>query len=466
MNAVPKIGRNDPCPCGSGKKFKKCCGKEDGGAVADVEESRGGGVGRAIEWLTSRHGKAVKAAVEAMLNEGLDSAEQAALRQIDDEDWRGVHINAMEWLLAEGRIAVKGVQCNVAELLLGPGGPAFSPTQRRWIEQLRRQPLRLFDITEVIRGVGMRLCDALETEAAPLMVQEKSGSASASVGGLIGVRLMEVDGHYALSGAAYPFAPLMNATLLAELRDAAGDPALPTESLPQVLSAIIRRNWIAQYARPMPLPTVVDAHSGEPLLFVTDHYRVIDRAALAGALAAQPDIEATPAGGWVRLLDCDDGQTRQTMAINPGKAADRIEVFYKTQTAADDGRAWFEELAGPAVAFVARALSDPKGLMRNMPPVAAGKKPPAMPDLPPAVIADAIEQALRRSYANWCDEPIPALGDKTPRAAIKTPAGLERVKGLLRSYEAGEKEQAAQQGRREISYDFLWEAIGLDRAAD
>ena len=24
---TPKIGRNDPCPCGSGKKFKRCCGK-------------------------------------------------------------------------------------------------------------------------------------------------------------------------------------------------------------------------------------------------------------------------------------------------------------------------------------------------------------------------------------------------------------------------------------------------------
>ncbi|HEY0135878.1 MAG TPA: SEC-C metal-binding domain-containing protein [Nannocystis sp.] len=22
----PKVGRNDPCVCGSGKKFKKCCG--------------------------------------------------------------------------------------------------------------------------------------------------------------------------------------------------------------------------------------------------------------------------------------------------------------------------------------------------------------------------------------------------------------------------------------------------------
>jgi uncharacterized protein YecA (UPF0149 family) len=23
--AGPKVGRNDPCPCGSGQKFKKCC---------------------------------------------------------------------------------------------------------------------------------------------------------------------------------------------------------------------------------------------------------------------------------------------------------------------------------------------------------------------------------------------------------------------------------------------------------
>ena len=24
--AAEKVGRNDPCPCGSGKKYKKCCG--------------------------------------------------------------------------------------------------------------------------------------------------------------------------------------------------------------------------------------------------------------------------------------------------------------------------------------------------------------------------------------------------------------------------------------------------------
>ena len=29
VNKTPKVGRNDPCPCGSGKKYKKCCGAND-----------------------------------------------------------------------------------------------------------------------------------------------------------------------------------------------------------------------------------------------------------------------------------------------------------------------------------------------------------------------------------------------------------------------------------------------------
>jgi uncharacterized protein YecA (UPF0149 family) len=31
----PKVGRNDPCPCGSGKKYKKCHGKDEAEASAE-----------------------------------------------------------------------------------------------------------------------------------------------------------------------------------------------------------------------------------------------------------------------------------------------------------------------------------------------------------------------------------------------------------------------------------------------
>jgi len=34
----PKIGRNDPCPCGSGKKYKKCCLAKPGSAQAIIDE--------------------------------------------------------------------------------------------------------------------------------------------------------------------------------------------------------------------------------------------------------------------------------------------------------------------------------------------------------------------------------------------------------------------------------------------
>ena len=27
VREAPKIGRNETCPCGSGKKYKYCCGK-------------------------------------------------------------------------------------------------------------------------------------------------------------------------------------------------------------------------------------------------------------------------------------------------------------------------------------------------------------------------------------------------------------------------------------------------------
>ena len=58
---------------------------------------------------------------------------------------------------------------------------------------------------------------------------------------------------------------------------------------------------------------------------------------------------------------------------------------------------------------------------------------------------------------------IAALGGLTPRQAITTPAGLERVKGLLREYEDGEQQQSAAQGRPAVSYQFLWDALGVSR---
>jgi len=228
---------------------------------------------------------------------------------------------------------------------------------------------------------------------------------------------------------------------------------------------LIIEGWLSQYLRPAPLPNIVHSATGEPLVFTTDHYDVLDWVALAAALSAQPDVLGDRERGWDRLVESDDGLTRSLATITAEPAGKRVSAQYKTAGLAASGRAWFDALAGASVKFRLQEVSDPKGMLSSAAASPARSAPAArLPEgLDPKELAQAIASVVKRTYANWADEPIPALDGQTPRQAIKTAAGLERVKGLLRSYEDGESQMAAQQGRGEISYQFLWDELGLAR---
>jgi hypothetical protein len=229
---------------------------------------------------------------------------------------------------------------------------------------------------------------------------------------------------------------------------------------------VIIEGWLAQFLRPPPLPDIVDARTGEPLQLTTDHYEVRDWPALAAALGQRPDVAGDAERGWTRLGGGGEPSRPVLAGINPSSDHRKVSVFYRTAGKAEQGRAWFEELAGHAVKFLAREITDPKGALAHMD---TGALPPLPRNaLPEGVTAEDMSQvladAIHRSYSDWADEPIPALAGKTPRQAIATAAGLERVKGLLRSYEDGEERMAAQQGRARISYQFLWDALGIARS--
>lgn len=456
-----KPSRNDPCPCGSGKKHKHCCLRQSD-APAGNSKVHEGAVARAIEWLSARHRKALHAALDQLRDGLLAKEEGDNFGQLDAETVSGIQINLTEWLLAEGEILVQGVRRSVPDYLLGPEGPLLAMGQRDWLQQLAQRPLRLYDVTDVVPGAQMTLCDVLDGDTAPVVVRECSGTRTLVPGARLGCRVMRVEEHFELSGAAYPFSMLAGHAVADRLRATANE----CGHLPDVASALgmtLMAAWLQQFVAPALMPTFMDAHSGEPLLLITDHYRVVDWQGLASALGRYADVQGDRQDGWERLLECEDGQTRSIAAINLGKKEDRIEIFYKTQANADQGRAWFDGLADGVTVFLAREVSDPKAMMpqAGMPsPVGARTH---MPDLDPQASTQAIEGVIRHTYAHWADEPIPMLDNKTPRQAILTSAGLERVKGLLRSYEAGEKVQAAQQRRPEVSYNFLWEALGVSR---
>ena len=182
--------------------------------------------------------------------------------------------------MAEGELLLKGKPKRVSTYLLDQGGPLFTLDQRRWIVQLAERPLRLYDVTEVIPGKQMTLCDALDTAALPIVVRERSGSQAALLGTRAGFRIMQVNDHYEISGAAYPFSLLVGPHVVEALRETMDRLDKRRSERPRALSSIILRHWLAQYFAPMPMPTLMDAYSGEPILLITDHYRVKDWEAL------------------------------------------------------------------------------------------------------------------------------------------------------------------------------------------
>jgi hypothetical protein len=460
-----KLSRNDPCSCGSGKKYKHCCLNSN---YAEPElpidvKAHDGAIDKSMTWLSTHQRKGWQVAFSSLFEELLSEQDRQAVGSLDEESIAGIQINLTEWLLAEGSIQVKGESRRVADYLIGPFGPPLTPGQRNWIQQMAQRPLRLYKVTDVIPGVQITLCDALLDIADPVQVKEHSGSQNIKPGMLLGARIMHVGDHFELSGAAYQFSIMAGhatAQRLHEFEREFGH----TPDLAQEQTLLIMSCWLHQYVAPSPMPTMVDQYSGEPILPVTDHYRVLDWAALTQALQACADVEGDRAYGWTRLIDCEDGQQRPSLSINPGKKSDQIEVFYTTQLYADQGKEWLSALVGHALTLITRKVADPQSWAQQ------GKKTSAKssqsvnpPDIDPQELHKIIESVLQRTYANWCDEPIPDLNNKTPRQAIQTAAGLERVKGLIRSYENSEAVQAQQQGRAAVSYDFLWAAIGLTR---
>lgn len=277
---MSKIGRNDPCPCGSGKKYKQCCLKAQEAEVGESQQERSYAVPKAIEWLQARHGKAMQMAMWDGFFGGLSEEENARLEAFDDDTYQMVMINAMEWLLAEGEIKVRGQDVPIMECLLGPGGPVLSPIQRQWLEQLGMARLSLYEVVDLVPGESMCLRDLLFPELAPIWVQERSGSAEASLYDVTAARIMRVDDHYELSGAVYGFHRHRCFDLINELRDELEGLDLHDWQVRDITGSIIPDRWLQMLTAPIVIPDFIDTTTGEPVLFVTDHYRVNDEAEL------------------------------------------------------------------------------------------------------------------------------------------------------------------------------------------
>lgn len=456
---MPKIGRNDPCRCGSGLKYKKCCIDKDRPAATPSSEEFAA-TASVIAWLKTNYDDEVDDAIRETYLGGAQQEYLEALRALPPDFKEMLEINIAEWLVCDAVLEVGGKRVRAVDLALGPGGPLLTARGKEWVRQIGGNPLSLYEAQEVKPGEGLTVKDLLRSDAPPVKVTERSASRTLVKWDIFGARIARrADGHV-FSGALYPMDRQRAHKCLEQILDElAREKAADEDAFREVVGTTIADCWLEQFTEEPRLPQVVHASTGDPVALTVDHYTVTDWDSLTANLSAQPDVDGNIEEGWVRFQPMNDLMRRSRAALRK-KSPDSLEVFCPTLKLADEARGWLEKIAGTAARFKAREVVDP---MSPKAMEAARKKSPVWPEIPRELKARLEREFLRRHYEGWPDEPLPALGGKTPRAAVRTKKGRQAVIELLKDFEIHEARKASREGGEPFDFGFLWRRLGLEK---
>lgn len=452
----PRVGRNAPCPCGSGRKYKKCClAKDDAGLDPLVETKRTD---------TSRLHELDRRLVFEMC----DYAERRFGRRWrrfarDFADPECVPSLAIPWSVygfhVEGQPVVRWLSRQPDRRL--------APEERAWLASQERAWLSVWEVTEVDPGVGVTVMDLLGGETR--RVREASGSETLVVRDAVLARVVEHRGLAVFCGMyPCPLPPFEAADVVKRVRTrlrCKGDVPIARLREEDVGRQLIR-GWeraARDLERRIRTPPELVNTDGDALLITTDHFTFDPERCpeILASLTAMDDVTPPNDGRtddgvcftFLRTGNAMHASWENTVVGTASLEADHLRLETNSVRRADELRGRVASACGSLLRHDRREQVDPLVEM------AENRERPAEPPAPDPPQASAMLRAYKaRHYADWIDQALPALRGKTPRAAARTPTGRARVELLLKAMEHDEARLPATE-----RYDFssIRRALGL-----
>lgn len=452
MTEIP--GRNDPCWCGSGKKYKKC---------HYLTDSQPKSIEEAPFWIQMR-------VADGDLQEEIRDFYRArwkrelfpwAQKDFYFQDPKAVperieldHLISY-WALAPYAPG-KGLDSEVslAAAYLEAEGANLPDLKKRVLLALDERPFSFYQVRNVEPGVSMRLKDLLLGDEWTVM--DRLGSNPAMVGRIIYARVVSLDNSAIMMGSSpYPFEPLLISDIqrLRTFLKPKGE--LKVNDLHEHKDTIVDVYLQLRNLHLNPPPPRMVNTDGDPLEMVALHWSLegalesaVD-ALLSLTLDTKPEALTTAKTDkvgrlkWVELIWAKRGNkqnrhwtntTLGRLVLEPGK----VKAEVNSQKRATKLRKEFEKRLGKTAVFekaVIESLESKLKAHKKSPP----KPAPSKDTEEEAAIEDALVALQKKHWDGWINEAIPALGGLTPKQAVRTKEGLERVEALLFSYEDGNK---------------------------
>jgi hypothetical protein len=451
---VSQVGRNEPCPCGSGLKYKKCClNKASAIAVTYRPAERDSALTKLMRFSRrDEFAETHKAAIELFWGdwsaEEPDDERDAVMKSMSAtlayHSWF-----AYDFDLGEGR--------TVLDLFLEKDAGKLGEGERLFLEGMRGSHLRLYEILEVKPDQGFTVRDLWDDRR--LYVHERTGTREIVAWDIVVGRIgAGGGGETVFEILPYLFPAADKDDLLKGLRKAH---QLFTREFPdqdlcgffRKMAPVFHKLWLDRVALP-PRPKIITG-DGEAFIFAKVIFDLLDRATARRSLADRDDIVDHGDGTYVWLEPAGSFQRSVGTMIFEEK---RVVFETTSQKRAEKARDELPGLLAGTVRFRAISYEDVEQALKHAPKTTKKEESSIPIEEQRKMLGEFYEQ----HYRKWLDEPVPALGNRTPRHAAGLKTMRPKVVALLKDFE-GHSERQSRSG--EIAYDFgwMWAELGLNR---
>jgi hypothetical protein len=392
---------------------------------------------------------------------------------------------------------------NIVDDYLKRRGWKESASARAYMSALRTSVMSVYEVSDIIRDTSFRARD-LVRGGEPILISERLATRSLKQWDRIAARVVRIGSQMLISGAVLPYDREASEKVLKLLRNVAkrtdkekqkladqvgrdvNHPAIvdgfSQTALLRAAAPTITTMWLIDIIDRATAPQIPEVRNaeGDELVFYTVHYPFADGAAaddIRLALSRCPEFRQENATFWHWI-----GALRSARAFGALKQPRKSQTFTTTlddgslvlgtvelkgkalilsvnsQSRAERGRAVLSEVLHGLLAQPLVEIQTLEQCMATPDPTPAAKLN-LSEDERHAIIRDGLD----RHYRALLDQPIPALGNKSPRAAVKTSRGRGKVVDWLKTLEnhtakfAGHNDEMA-------TYDFswLWAELGVN----
>ena len=279
------ISRNTPCPCGSGKKYKKCCMPKDESASTEfiwrkIRQAEADLLIPLMEYAEKRFGSEIIQYAWDMFwvdEEFEQHAEALPDLNIIFSLWAVFNCDVMEFLDEtewDPKI-LDLLEVSIARLYLEEHAENLDPFQRRYIQEIISRPYSFFQVVDVSAGKTLTLRDLFLNQSH--VVIEKQASRPEIKGEILFTRVISLDGVSVMTGCmAFPIPSLYHASFIdfrKELAEIEDGPLTPEFLMDYEFELRERFFEIFGHVQNPPLPELQNT-DGDPLAPVKLKYHL------------------------------------------------------------------------------------------------------------------------------------------------------------------------------------------------